>query len=671
MSHSHPVLPTKPISLPYSHFFTSPIAPYAPTLRIKIIPHLLIQSPPLSPSVIGRKLEGCTEVVMPVGGKVPITLTVDKDVLGDIGVGEGIEGRVRDLFMYNFKVNHSALGLSPLEPVIDPPSTSVVTSKFTTLILNPLTACPTKNVLFKNLIPSASPIAFLTGVDIFYEWVVNRPNSPIKRNQQLQEDQGQEDQEHDEDILFIHELDIVHGASSQYNNSTSQGVQARDLVVTPQLDIHNNWLLTQVRSSIDRLIREQFIRRFPLIFDGGLLSYSSTLHIPRGIPSALTHLLHLSNMYNTPLRQEMNQLLKPISLHQEEKLYSMVRGGSELQARRGKRKSIPQSQIQSQGEQGPSYPSKKKRQSDSPEVEFMDPSDRCHAYLEQVMHKRREWDGEGSNKTEKKLKRIIGDVLGQIGRSNFEYRRRKPGKMSYNKIKLVSNGTEISKENTSFSTAQPHIKVGNPFSIPQSYPEIDKVGDTESIAAYSSGNELLIDQEDEYQPYEEDDELLLEGPPCHDGLIGQEDENDDDKDLLLIEEDFGDQEDEEKELGLLIDKDRAEEAELMKEEKTMGLSPEQVPTSHDYHHEKYHQNGQFPFIQFNKSHATIDHELRRPLLHMDHTVPQCVDGEDSENQLLIDKDQYDHLPMSHGQIWGTCSFQAGEDVGESDDELLI
>ncbi|WWC93753.1 hypothetical protein V866_000589 [Kwoniella sp. B9012] len=657
MSHTHPVLPTKPISLPYSHFFTSPIAPYAPTLRIKIIPHLLIQSPPLSPSVIDRKLEGCTEVVMPVGGKVPITLTVDKEVLGDIGVGEGIEGSVRDLFMYNFKLNHSALGLCPLEPVIDPPSTSVVTSNSTTLILNPLTACPTKNVLFKNLIPSASPIAFLTGVDIFYEWVVNRPNSPIKRNQQLQEDQGQEDQEHDEDILFIHELDLVHGASSQYNNSASQGVQARDLAVTPQLDTHNNWLLTQVRSSIDRLIREQFIRRFPLIFDGGLLSYSSTLHIPRGIPSALTHLLHLSNMYNTPLRQEMNQLLKPISQQQEESLYSLVREASDLQAKKGKRKSHSQSQAQSQIQEGSSSPSKKRRTSDPPsslsselDMKSMDPSDRCHSYLQRVVYERREWEDEGGNKTEKKLKRIIGDVLGQIGRSNFECRRRKPGKMSYNKIKLVSNHTEISKENTSISTDQPHIEVRNPLSIPQSYLEIEKLGDTENFAAYSSGDELLIDQEDEYQPYEEDDELLLKGPPSHDGRIDQEDENDDEEELLLTEEDCEGKEDEEDELELLIDKDGAEEAELMKDEETMRLPPVDVTTSPDYHREKYHQNGQFPFSQFDKSRARIDHELRGPHLNKDHTLPQYVDGEDSEDQLLIEKHQYDHSPMSHGQI---------------------
>ncbi|WWD02556.1 hypothetical protein V865_000596 [Kwoniella europaea PYCC6329] len=573
MSHSHPILPAKLLSLPYSHFFTSPDTPYAPTLRIKIIPHLLIQCPPMSSSVIGRKLEGCTEVVIPVGGKVPIKLTVIKDALEDIGVGEGIETSIRDQLIMSFKLNHDALGLLPLEPVIHPPIPSPLSSSSTIFILNPLTACPTQNVLSKNLIPSGSPVAFLTGIDMSYEWVMNRPISTAKCTEQMssKDDGSQEEDDEEEDILLINQLDEMEGGISRHSMSELQGVQAEPLI-SSQNDTHDTWLQTQLESSTDRLIREQFIRRFPLIFDGGLLNYSSILHIPRSIPGALTHLLHLSNMYNTPLRQEMNQLLKPISLHQEQILYSIVREGSELQARKGKRKSIPQSQIHSEGEQSSLYPSKKKRQPDSPDVEFMDPSDRCHAYLEQVMDKRREWEGEGGNKTEKKLKRIIGDVLGQIGRSNFEYRRRKPGKMSYNKIKLVSNDTAISKENASISTAQPHIKVGNPFSIPQSYPEIDKLGNTENIAAYSSGDEHLIDQEDEYQPYEEDDELWLEGPPGHDGSIGQEDENDDEEELLLIEEDFEGKEDVEDELGLLIDKDRAEEAEFMKDEETMGVS---------------------------------------------------------------------------------------------------
>ncbi|OCF76157.1 hypothetical protein I204_03456 [Kwoniella mangroviensis CBS 8886] len=682
MSHSHPILPTKPISLPYSHFFTSPIAPYAPTLRAKVIPHLLIQSPPMASSVIARRLEGCTEVVMPVGGKVPITLTVYKEVLEDIGVGEGIEISIMNQFINSFSLNHSVLGLLPLEPVIEPPATSVATSRSTTLILDPLTACPTQNILFKNLIPSGSPIAFLTGIDVFYEWVVNRPNSPIKRNQRLQGDTGKEAEEEEEDLLLIDGAKEIENSISRHDAFELQGVQ-----VVPSLshqnETHDAWLQTQLESSIDRLFREQFIRRFPLIFDGGLLKYSSALHVPRGIPSALTQLLHLSNMYNTPLAKEMKTLLKPISQHQEQRLYTTVREASDLQARKGKRKSHSQSQAQNQIQEGSSSLSKKKRTSDPPtslsfelDMESMDPSDRCHAYLQRVMLERREWEDEGGNKTEKKLKRIIGDLFGEIGRSSFEIKRRKAGKMSYSRVqyalsKLVHSAAEIAKENCLALTSQSHSNHQTPLFVADSHTDMDESGEDQDATDYSSDDELLIDQDSAYEPYDEDDELLLEIPVRQDELLDRDHENDDDDDLLLIEEDFERYLKEEDEMELLIDKDRVEEAELGVDEKKMKLPAGDAFMVDPNHFDKPQQNGRLASTQPDKFQMTNHLDISANDAIIGSTGGRYYDGQESGSVLPASKDKYDHLPGDCGELSGTVSFEIGGDAEESSDELLI
>ncbi|WRT68374.1 uncharacterized protein IL334_005350 [Kwoniella shivajii] len=235
------------------------------------------------------------------------------------------------------------------------------------------------------------------------------------------------------------------------------------------------WMDKQVQGGLDRLLRTHFIRRFPLIFDGGFLKYSYTFTLPRPLTASLTHLLHLSKTYDTPLANQMRNVIKLISQNQEQKLHHRVQEASMLISRRSKKKRNPESQESTNN-------AKRKRKSPqenslpvSQEVEDTDSSQRTEAYLQAVHNQRSQFEGEGSMKTERRLNRIVGDVIGCIGRSSFECRRKRCGKLSYGQVPLVH------------------------------YPIFEDIGqEGENL------DDLLIEEEEEYEYVEEENSLSLE-----------------------------------------------------------------------------------------------------------------------------------------------------------------
>ncbi|WRT68375.1 uncharacterized protein IL334_005351 [Kwoniella shivajii] len=166
---SNIILPTRLINLPSSYFLTFPTNSTNPTLRIKILTSVLVQTPPFSPLVIGRRLEECTEVIVPIGGKVVIDLKVNNRNLEDANYTDDIKASIGERMISTFRTNHKSLGLSSLEPVIIYPGTRH--DDTITFALNPSISSPSHNITATNLVPAGSPVAFLTHLDISFDWI--------------------------------------------------------------------------------------------------------------------------------------------------------------------------------------------------------------------------------------------------------------------------------------------------------------------------------------------------------------------------------------------------------------------------------------------------------------------------------------------------------------------
>ncbi|WWC90730.1 uncharacterized protein L201_005667 [Kwoniella dendrophila CBS 6074] len=513
------ITPNQPISLPYSHFYTSSKLSYAPHLKIKIKPHLLIPTPPFSPKVRSRKIEDYMDVIVPVGGKIPFNVKIDKNGLEDIGLGYKVEEQIIDLWIkaLNNVQSSAMLGLLPLEPVIQPESSS-------TILLNPLTACPSHHVLSKNIVPSGSAIAYLTAIDISYEWVTYKPFGKNTRKVSAydEEDEEGDDEQDDGDLLLIDEQeDII----EDHDSYTSAAVVDAKQDVVDDDDIQDAWLTIQIQECHNRLIKDHLIRRFPLIFDGGLLQYSSICEIPRALTSSLAQLLHLSATYATPLAKELKTAVKSISLHQDHQLSSAIHVITNLPTR--KQKLTRTSESQESG----SSPSKRRKGdelSSTAESGLMDGNSRAQAYITEVTKKRKQWEDEAGMKTEKKLKRIIGDVLGQIGRSTFEERRRRAGRLSYSRLNLSYIDQQELSGTPRLTPQSPTNANDDTAQVPQA--QISQADDTE--------DELLIHEEDDYELYDEDEELLLEAADISDipARTATTDFEDEDQLSLLLED---------------------------------------------------------------------------------------------------------------------------------------
>ena len=87
-----------------------------PNLKIGIIPCVLVPTPLISERVTGRKLEACTEIVVPVGGKVSLGLRVDLGELltpnTDLKEEMGLEAEIMKQVWMTFQVVGSSLCLN-------------------------------------------------------------------------------------------------------------------------------------------------------------------------------------------------------------------------------------------------------------------------------------------------------------------------------------------------------------------------------------------------------------------------------------------------------------------------------------------------------------------------------------------------------------------------------
>ncbi|WVQ99986.1 hypothetical protein IAU59_007129 [Kwoniella sp. CBS 9459] len=456
---AHPNPPTRSLTLPTSHFLTHSTTINTPSLKIQVRPHLLVQASLIPPLATGRKVEEFVEVIVPVGGKVEVQVKVNTEALEDLEseAFRGMEKRANDHLISVLRTSHKELGLRDLEPVTIPPSSSSTTVRY---FLNPITASPTHNVISRNLVPSGTPIAYLTHMQIDLSWVT--PSSADctykqRRNSNAVENEA-ETVDEDEEFIPLDEPEGDIGSAEGIEESAQEDEEF--FILDDSLEqvqsgrpshgdtIESSKMIDdQVRRAIDRLLRTHFIRRFPLIFDGGFNEYGSCLATPRSLFSSLTHFLHLANTHNPSFSDNANMVMDSIAKTQHKNLRKMVKQAADLPARKGKRKKskADSSQSQSSG----SSPSKKAKRhasqhpSSQPieEVESdSEPLDgakrRANTYLREIEKAREAWEKKGARGAETRLHRIVGDAFGVIGRASFESRRKRGGGMSYNQIPL-------------------------------------------------------------------------------------------------------------------------------------------------------------------------------------------------------------------------------------------
>ncbi|WWC71591.1 uncharacterized protein I206_105549 [Kwoniella pini CBS 10737] len=580
---SHTIIPTHPMTLPYSHLFISSKVPYTPTLRIKVRPHLLVPTPLISPLVTGRRVEECLETTMPVGGKVKFNLSINSDQ-PDLGMAHGGEEDIKSCIHRMFTLNHSCLGLQSIDPFSNLTHTTA-SSSTTTMSITPLSSSPTHNLLSNKLIPSHHPVAFLTAVDVHFEWVMkpaprSRKSDEVENRETHGHDVVETEEEGEAEILYMeddsyrnglkdfHEEEgekILYMEDDSYqdklDDAGSWGVSRNGAV--PPAEPHS-WLSTQVRQGVDKLLRLHFIRRFPLIFDGELLQHSTTFTLPRQIPNALAHILLLSNTHGTPLAPQMCKLIKSITSGCQEELKSIVEISVDLPTRQKKRKSESQESSSTT-----SLSAKKRRMLQDSKISevainYVGDIDPIQSYLQAVAEKRKTWEIEGRSRTEQRLSRIIGDVLGQIGRSNFAEKWRRSGKMSYNKIQLLHDLDDLDEE--SLPVPRPDNEVALP------------VPDFQKNCEGEDNMELLMEGE------EWDDSLTKDDLPqqfsgdrgdshaVYDKDEDGEDHDDDDDD---VEELYLENEGEEVEHGLdIVDQDNEEDDLLLLEDEDLCNHPQ-------------------------------------------------------------------------------------------------
>ncbi|WWC63273.1 uncharacterized protein I303_105873 [Kwoniella dejecticola CBS 10117] len=496
---SHTIIPTQPITLPYSHFYTTSEIPYAPALRIKVRPHLLVPTRLISPLATGRRIEECVETIVPVGGKIQVNLKIKSDNL-DIGLGCGIENVIKDKLHSLFSLNSKTLGLQPLEPLTDissrsdPPSSSAMS-----FCLNPITSSPIHNVLSTHLIPSGHSIAFLTTIDISFEWVFK----DLVRRIPVQEEAHKTENEDDVLLMELEDCGQVDEVDPEDENQLSASQHVSDK--------RGSWISGQIRQGLDRLIRVHFIRRFPLIFDGGLLQYSTSCGLPGKISKSLAKMFNLSNDFGTPLAVQMKECITSMTCIQESELHRIAETAVNLPTRKRKRYSSQnQNQNPNQDQHittGGCSPKKHRigrNVNASHDGEVIEPSDsdRMQLYIRQVKDRRKEWENEGNCKVEKRLCRVISDVTGQMGRSKFIRRRVRAGRMSYNRIEILHDGLDRPEtgNKTEVADKMPHAPAQD-IILPNNDDEEDDSG-------YVGEQPLIEDDEDD--EYDEDKEYSME-----------------------------------------------------------------------------------------------------------------------------------------------------------------
>ncbi|WVO13455.1 hypothetical protein L204_101071 [Cryptococcus depauperatus] len=386
-------------------------------------------------------IEDCVEVVVPVGGKVEISLSIDEKSLQECGVEEaGVSDKVWRKFASTLEANSEVLSLAPHMPVAksrtDP----------TTLILTPSSSLPTANPCSSNIIPTGHPIAYLKKIDIHCYWSqpkiktdgietidMNRPDQ-IKQNT---EGQKIDEISFDDDILI------------SLNHTSDDTVQENGVL------LQTDWLNQQVNTVLNRLLVGHFIRRFPLIFDGQLAKVIPTFAIPQSLTNSLAHASHLAKTHGTPLNKRLQMVMSELATLQLDVLSSSVMQAENIPMKKDwKTESVRKRQKRAKQrnsnselsncdqvyvEQLPTDQVKESVKNQMQGKELDDnPTPRATAYINQVETSVNSFESQYTSQQEaKKIQRIVGDALAHIGRSNFMAKRRYGGRLAYGVIKIL------------------------------------------------------------------------------------------------------------------------------------------------------------------------------------------------------------------------------------------
>ncbi|KAK8854808.1 hypothetical protein IAR55_003547 [Kwoniella newhampshirensis] len=450
---SRPPDPTHPLALPSAQFTIPSSDPSLLSLRIKTTPHVLVPLPLISPLIFGRRLEDCVDVIVPVGGKIRMRLEVCTNDLKR-GEGESAAERIGTIMRSALIINHEILGLSSLEPVIDVPLDGFShPSTSRTFMLNPKTASPNHNPLSTNMISTGHPIAHLVQMDIQCSWTSPRscPDQPT------QESQGSDTVQEDDDFILDDQVDTEPCQASE-EDKWLHGMQ--------EGTGETSWQDHQLNDSIEKFIRTHLIKRFPMVFDGGLLAISPSFRLPSPLISSITHFLQTSSTHETALTAHAKEIIINIIDLQDNFLNKRVQQAVVLPARkdrkleraRKKRRTEadrlkerePLEKIKNNGQEIRSryQASGMSQMSTTSEAnrhdpDIQDPEERAGTYLAQVKHAMGVSENDAQSRGEVRLKRVLGDSLAFIGKSIFQARRRTGGRMAYGRIKVVHHGETL------------------------------------------------------------------------------------------------------------------------------------------------------------------------------------------------------------------------------------
>nr|XP_031859989.1 uncharacterized protein CI109_004596 [Kwoniella shandongensis]KAA5527061.1 hypothetical protein CI109_004596 [Kwoniella shandongensis] len=517
------------LTLPSTRFTTHSRDRSFPSLLIKSTPQMNIPLSLVPPLTYGgrRKLEDCVEVIVPVGGKVHVSLEVCPDMVEEDDVAERVTRTLIEVFANNYNV----LGLAELEPIkLTPLSSRTSSDTSAQFALNPLLSCPTHHPLSNHLIPHGHPFRYLTGIRLHFSWFAPR-SGPNPTTTEPQSSQHTEEEEAD---LII---------DDDEQTESSQVAEDQDMHVQDEPQQH--WLTRQLQEGVSKLVRIHMIKRFPLIFDGTLMERTPTIRAPSALTSSLTHFLQTSRTHDTPLIGGAKKVLQDIITIQNTTLKIRVDEAARLPARKNPKLERERKRRRLEAEvsvEGQDLETNRERtktleqqaqlsnltnwDSEAPRnPQELEPEERAAAYMEQMDSVTDEESGTHPN-GEVRLARSIVDAVALIGRIDLENRRGSCGRMAHWRIDIKHRKESIDPT-LRFTT--PQTILGNIH------------GDTDIIIDDLADVPNALDQND--------------GPYSHDkdDLINADLETFDDADFKLLDDLWDD----------LIDRQTSQEQDLL------------------------------------------------------------------------------------------------------------
>ncbi|WVQ81882.1 hypothetical protein IAT38_004009 [Cryptococcus sp. DSM 104549] len=458
----HSPTPDLPVTLQASHLTIpppslariTPNAPSLPSLHLKIIPQLLVHGDLASPRIFGRGLESCVDVVIPVGGKVVLGVNVVSDYLRECGVDgvgedvEEVEETVRRVLSATIAKNYTLLSLSPSCPITRSPT------DLSTFNIHPTSSDPNRNPSRNHIVSAGHPTAYLQRVDVVFSWVATRGAGEKNDSAEHLEEEGGGD--HQSDVMMVEDggeeaeemmvLDEDEPASIDEEDdirSVQGAFEAAD--ITTEVDVPNrpqipstDWMDLQMRRAIERLLVRQFIQRFPLVFDGHLSDYATSLQIPQSFASSISSMLRTA--HGMPSASTLQASLTKLSLEQSKTFERRVHQAARLPARKETQSEIRKRRrlrIEQQSQQEQTQNSSPGDDEDGELDEEVEREQRAERYLAGVRQDIATTEADARRPQETMLHRVLSEAIAHIGRREMEEKRRKGrSNLAYCKVKL-------------------------------------------------------------------------------------------------------------------------------------------------------------------------------------------------------------------------------------------